>query len=299
MTCSNSTCVGGVCTGSCATGQKQCSGQQPQNCSPSGSWQNNGASCDASGTTCVAGVCSGVCAVGSVGCSNSNEPETCSNTGTWTVGSACSNKTCVSGVCTGSCAPGQTQCSGPLAVQSCNATGGWQTTSTCEVSCSKGACTAPMCKTGAGTTSTQCAAGQDCCFNAAASKETCGTCTGGVDGGAGSTILDCTGSTGNDECPTGTVCCATAVLGGLIVTAGGYACTMDSMTSSCQTSCADNPPLVCGTTGSPATSTVRLCTSASDCASDTGNPYCCSYGATGLSTTISWCASTRAIGTCK
>jgi hypothetical protein len=154
-----------------------------------------------------------------------------------------------------------------------------------------------MCRAGSGTTLAQCTSG-DCCFNPTTNRETCGTCTGSVDGGAGSTVLDCLGNTGTNECPAGTLCCGTAVLGSLTVISSGYACTMLSVSSSCQTSCADNPPRVCASTANPSSSTVRLCTTAADCASDTGNPYCCSFGATGDQATISWCASSRAFGTC-
>ena len=45
-----------MCQGVCSPTQLQCNGQQPQNCSATGTWQNNGA---CGGQVCFNGVCTG------------------------------------------------------------------------------------------------------------------------------------------------------------------------------------------------------------------------------------------------
>ena len=87
----NDTCVAGVCQGSCAPGQFNCSLQQPQKCSPTGAWIDNGAACSAS-KTCSAdvGKCQGDCGPGQRQCKG-QQPQQCDSTGYWiNSGAACS-----------------------------------------------------------------------------------------------------------------------------------------------------------------------------------------------------------------
>ena len=77
-------CIGGVCSGSCTPATSGCSGSQPQTCSASGTWVDNGAAC---------GACY-VCSSG--GCSPSSG-------GGCNDGNACTQTdTCTNGVCIGS-----------------------------------------------------------------------------------------------------------------------------------------------------------------------------------------------------
>jgi hypothetical protein len=122
-----------------------------------------------------------------------------------------------------------------------------------------------------------CNAGEHCCGNAATRASTCATA---CDEDAGFNPIDCPGASGDGGCGS-LICCATLQLGGGIPPA----CPPVSLTSSCASSCAgENPPALCG-----GTSTVRLCTAASDCASDTPNPHCCNYGSP--PSPVNWCVS--------
>jgi sulfatase modifying factor 1 len=67
------TCVSGVCSGSCGPGQLSCSGQQPQDCSATGTWQSNGAACSGATPVCSLGICTATppsCAPGGPGMTN-------------------------------------------------------------------------------------------------------------------------------------------------------------------------------------------------------------------------------------
>jgi alpha-tubulin suppressor-like RCC1 family protein len=81
----------------CGAGAAQCSGQQPQQCSVDGLWQDSGASCATLGQTCIAGTCIGVCALGSIRC-DQNAAEVCSNDGQWGSPMTCP-VTCDGGKC--------------------------------------------------------------------------------------------------------------------------------------------------------------------------------------------------------
>ena len=53
-----------------------------------------------------------------------------------------------------------------------------------------------------------------------------------------------------------------------------------AITSSCQSTCTENPPgLSCGSTTTPLTFTVRLCSAKADCASEAARTSCCAFGA--------------------
>jgi formylglycine-generating enzyme len=72
-------------------------------------------------------------------------PRTCSPSGAWVNGAACTNQACVNGACTGVCAPGAKRCSGN-GVQTCSPTGQWGTAVDCPAAnpvCSAGACALP------------------------------------------------------------------------------------------------------------------------------------------------------------
>jgi hypothetical protein len=132
--------------------------------------------------------------------------------------------------------------------------------------------------TGNGGGSTQCPAGDDCCRNPATGAESCSSsCQAPAD------ALDCTGNTGSGECASGTLCC------GKLVTDGGMvgSCTASVLSSSCQTTCADNPPTSasCGTPQNPLTYTLRLCSAKADCASDGMKTNCCAYN----NSSVYWC----------
>jgi hypothetical protein len=129
-------CAAGACTGTCTPGALQCSGQQPQQCDSTGTWQNDGSPC---ASVCSAGQCSGSCTPGALQCSGL-QPQKCDASGTWQdQGSAC-QYVCSGGNCTGSCVPGATQCS-QLTPQTCDATGTWQSGSPCPYLCTGGTCT--------------------------------------------------------------------------------------------------------------------------------------------------------------
>jgi hypothetical protein len=62
---------------------------------------------------------------------------------------------------------------------------------------------------------------------------------------------------------------------------------MQSLTSSCQSTCNDTPPPTtggCGTVAVPKSYTVHVCNSATDCSGT--NPYCCNFGLS----QYAWCA---------
>lgn len=133
-----------------------------------------------------------------------------------------------------------------------------------------------------------CNAGEHCCLDSSSFAESCSaTCTGTT------YPFDCPGSTGPGGCGAGTVCCGTLVLDGGLV----GSCSVASFTSSCQATCAENlPGASCGSTRSPLTFTVRMCTAASDCAGDSNRTHCCAYnGGSNY-----WCvASTTLTSSCK
>jgi hypothetical protein len=232
---------------------------------------DSGAVCTTSATRCVG-----------------NSVEACDSAGQWGEATPCTDQTCVGDKCTGECAPTQMQCDG-LQPQSCTAAGAWQSAgSPCAVSCTgAGVCTAPMCGLG-DNGATQCAAGDSCCYNSTAFTESCeATCSSTTE------PMDCMGNTGDNECGSGTVCCATMVLVGGI--AGS--CTVSSLTSSCQTTCAEElPGASCGSTKDPLTFTLRLCSAAADCADDSTGSYCCEYN----DVPIYWCVANKDLTTgCK
>jgi hypothetical protein len=71
----------------CTANAKQCLGQVPQTCDGStGTWQSGNACVN---QACVAGTCTGVCAPGAPLCTG-NSVETCSSSGQWGTGVACS-----------------------------------------------------------------------------------------------------------------------------------------------------------------------------------------------------------------
>ncbi len=236
-----------------------------------GSVVDSGAVCSASATRCVG-----------------NSLETCSSAGQWGEAMPCTDQTCTSDQCTGECAPTQVQCDG-LQPQSCSASGDWQDKgSPCAVSCTgAGVCTAPMCGLGS-KGAAQCAAGDSCCYDSTTYEESCqATCSSSTG------VMDCMGNTGTNECGSGTVCCGTIVL------VGGVAgsCDVSSFTSSCQTTCAEDlPGLSCGSSHDPLTFTLRLCSSADDCADDSNGTHCCEYN----DVPIYWCVSDSTLATgCK
>jgi hypothetical protein len=236
----------------------------------SGPVVDSGAVCSNSATRCVG-----------------NSLETCS-AGQWGAAEPCVDQTCITDKCTGECAPAQLQCDG-LQPQSCTAGGAWQDTGApCAVSCTgAGVCTAPMCGLGNGG-ATQCAAGDSCCYNSTAFTESCeATCS------SSTSAMDCMGNTGANECGSGTVCCATIVLVGGVV----GSCDVSSLSSSCQTTCAENlPGTTCGSARDPLTFTLRLCSSANDCADDSTGTLCCEYN----DVPIYWCVPDKTLTTgCK
>lgn len=84
----------------CEAGARDCDGNTPRACGPSGAWQV-GEAC--SGQTCVAGVCSGKCAPADARC-NGQTPEICGPDGQWDALEPCPDM-CVDGACTDGGAP--------------------------------------------------------------------------------------------------------------------------------------------------------------------------------------------------
>ena len=103
------------------------------------------------------------------------------------------------------------------------------------------------------------------------------------------------GTTGANQCGSGTLCCGTIVLDGGLP----GSCTTASFTATCQTSCADNPPggiASCGSAANPLTYTLRMCNAKADCAGDSGHPNCCAYN----NALISFCVNSTILTTsCK
>ena len=82
----------------CLNGAMRCSGPQPQQCTSSGDWQDEGTACE---HICVnaTGTCTGICTPDAVRCDGA-QPQTCTSNGVWQdTGAACEAVTCQNGAC--------------------------------------------------------------------------------------------------------------------------------------------------------------------------------------------------------
>ncbi len=244
-------------TGVCSPGATQCSGNNVQTCSSSGTWGTT-AACSTS-QVCSNGACTSACTPGATQCSG-NGVQTCSSSGTWGTTAACStSQVCSNGACTSACTPGATQCSGN-GVQTCSSSGTWGTTAACSTNqvCSNGACTG-VCTPGA----TQCSGNgvQTCSSSgtwgtpAACTNQVClsGACTGVCTPGA----TQCSGN--------GVQICSSSGTWGTPVTCMNQVCLNGTCTGVCTpgaTQCSGNGVQTCsssGTWGIPAACTNQAC----------------------------------------
>jgi hypothetical protein len=244
------TCVGDeVCTDNacgCDPGTVRCALDQPQRCSPSGVWQDEGSACEhacllgactvcepntatcdentlvtcsavgtlqmtpCTGQACSMGACTGVCTPGptAITCAD-NTPSTCSSMGTWVAGAPCGESaTCVNAVgCTGECRAGRVECASETSVRTCQGDGTWSTSS-CGGGqvCTSGACCTPE------STSTTCSGVTTCSWrtNNCGQDVLCeGSCPAGqVCGWSGCEDVTCDGDICGDDCCTGSaICC--------------------------------------------------------------------------------------------
>ena len=135
-------CDGSVNEGcTCLNRAVRCDELQPQLCTSSGTWQNDGAACE---HLCVnaAGTCTGVCTPDAVRCQGT-QPQKCTGTGAWQNTGVPCEYVCVSSTaqCTGVCTPDAVRCNGAQP-QACTSSGAWQDTgAACDaVACQNGAC---------------------------------------------------------------------------------------------------------------------------------------------------------------
>jgi formylglycine-generating enzyme len=126
----------------CVADSLACNGQQPQECTAEGTWENLGGACV--DQACINGACVGVCSPGQSQCVN-NDLEICSFNGLNGY-IDCEGRTCIAGQCAGSCGPGETLCSDG-GVSTCTADASW----TAPVPCGcGGSCLDGYCLGGAG-----------------------------------------------------------------------------------------------------------------------------------------------------
>jgi hypothetical protein len=142
-----------------------------------------------------------------------------------------------------------------------------------------GTATGPRCFP-ADATSYFCNADEHCCVNAAIRDSNCAT---SCDPESGSYAVDCAGASGEGGCGA-QVCCGSIVLSGGTVPK----CSASVLTSACVDSCNDDRR-VPGSTGTCLGQyTIRLCTSAADCAGDPSrNTACCNFGSP--PSPVNWC----------
>ncbi len=171
-----------------------------------------------------------VCAPGATQCSGQTV-QTCSSSGTWTNGTACTNQACLNGACAGVCSPGATQCSGQTP-QTCSSLGTWTSGAACaNQACVNGACTG-ACTPGAtqcsGQTLQTCSSSGTWTSGAACANQACvngactGVCTPGATQCSGQNVQTCSSSgtwTSGSACTAGTVCS-----GGSCVCSGTTVC---------------------------------------------------------------------------
>lgn len=119
---------GGVCVAS----TKSCDGKVLRTCGPDRQWASS--PCP---YLCADGACQGVCTPGAIGC-NSNVPQTCDATGTWTGGATCAN-VCDGGRCTDGCEPLTQQCKGRVP-RICSGLRIWASGAECPYACTAGKC---------------------------------------------------------------------------------------------------------------------------------------------------------------
>jgi len=154
---------------------------------------------------------------------------------------------------------------------------------------------------------TVCGAGTECCAIPVPPPAPDGGADGGGDagdaggGGLGSFTFQCLASCPDGGAPIqcnspqqcgadagGTICCGTLVLGG-----AGTSCSVDSVSSACQSSCQTNistQPLC------PATDTVQFCAQVADC-TDPNFPACCTFNFQGQDETFCISSSEAALAT--
>jgi hypothetical protein len=172
------------------------------------------------------------CTPGATQCSG-QIPQTCSSSGTWTSGTACTSQACVNGACTGVCTPGATRCSGQTP-QTCSSSGVWVSGATCANQCLNGACTT-ACMPGAtqcsGQTPQTCSSSGTWVNGTTCTSQACvnGACTGVCAPGA----TQCSGQTPQTCSSSGTWTSGTACSAGAVCSAGSCVCSGTSVCGTC------------------------------------------------------------------
>jgi hypothetical protein len=188
--CSNQTCVSGACQGSCAPGQVTCSGAlQPQNCSGTGNWQNNGSVC---ATSCSSGACvAPECQASDGGLYQCPSGDNC-----------CGNTSDYSASCAATCPAGTSalDCTGTTGANEC-ASG----TVCCGNLILNGSGSPPNC----GATSLTSACATSCTDKAPSNPFSCGAAGTSYTVRLCRTKADCTGSSNGD-----TNCCSCGTISG-------------------------------------------------------------------------------------
>ena len=139
----------GKCGGDCKPGLKDCAGQTPTRCDPSGHWVNDAPCVD---KACVNGVCGGTCTPGTFRCGPSNAKQRCNERGAWVLDKQCPFA-CTNNDCSGTCAPGTKMCTSTTALGMCRTdASGYDSmtcmpkkneTASCENNTCKSVCMAP------------------------------------------------------------------------------------------------------------------------------------------------------------